>query len=58
MSEYEYGVSLRGDLNDPHRAGMSEGQAREWIAECIELGMKPVFGLIRRPVGEWEAIND
>jgi hypothetical protein len=56
MTDYEYGVALLDDLSDPHRTGMTEAEAREWVASAEgESQMKPgAFKVIRRPVGEWE----
>ena len=53
--EYEYGIAYRDDLSDPHRAGMTEDEARTWVADFAELGGMPgMFTVIRRPLGEWE----
>jgi len=51
----EWGVTRRGlDLQAPHRTGMSEATAREWIAEFVRDGGKPgAFTPCCRTVGPW-----
>lgn len=52
--EYEWGVALRR-IHGPHRTGMTEQDARDWVAEAEEDGAAPgAFYVIRRPIGEWE----
>lgn len=53
--QFEYGVRHL-DSGRVHRSGMSEDEAREWVAEWIEMDGKPdAFAVIRRPIGEWQA---
>jgi len=59
--EYEYGiewriVSARDDT--PHRVGMTEIEASDWIAEWLEDGgLATTFIIIRRPIGVWEPVD-
>ena len=56
---FEYGVAFRGNLHDVHRDGMNEEEAREWIADWVDLSGAPdAMTLIRRPVGRWEPVKD
>lgn len=55
--EYEYGI-LYAHFDAPHRWGMTEEEARTWVAECEAEGFKPgVFTVIRRRVGKWETVE-
>lgn len=53
---YEYGIRRRRS-GEMHREGMTEAQARRWMVEDWG-GMTPenVFEVVRRPLGEWEAV--
>lgn len=52
--EYEFGVGRRR-TEDVHRCGMTETEARDWVAEVESDGALPgAFYVIRRPIGEWE----
>lgn len=47
-STFEYGIGHR-HIKTPHRTGMTERQARTWLAEWLRDGGKPdVFYVIRR----------
>lgn len=55
MSTYEWGVLRSRGHDEPHREGMTEKEARAWIADWEEMGGTPgTFVLIRRLIGEWE----
>lgn len=63
MSNYEYGIGMRGDdpedeLFEPHRWGMNRSEAelwvREWEADANKEYQRDLFYVIRRPVGKWE----
>lgn len=52
--EYEWGVGRRR-AEAVHRSGMTETEARDWVAEVEADGALPgAFFAIRRPIGEWE----
>ena len=52
--EYEWGIGMRS-RGGAHRTGMTEQEARGWVAEAEEDGCAMgAFFVIRRPVGEWE----
>jgi hypothetical protein len=54
---WEYGIQYGGCSNPPHRYGMTEQQARDWINTLQSLGGNlhaKAFLIIRRPVGSWE----
>lgn len=54
---YEYGIVFEGVYDAPHRFGMTEEEARAWVAEWIEDGAKPsAVAVIRRAVGKWERV--
>ena len=51
--EYEYGVRYR-DEEEPHRTGMTEDEAYQWIAEWREDGgAYDAFNVIKRTHGPW-----
>lgn len=55
--QWEWGIARGSDeLVDPHRTGMTEEQAREWVAEFEgeDGGRKGAFIVIKRPVSKWE----
>ena len=52
---YEYAVFHVNRPDEPHRDGLTESEAREWVREWDEESVFPgVFVVKRRPVGEWE----
>lgn len=56
---YEYGVRYTGDPADwrPHRDGLTEDEARLWIAEIEAEGYpKGKFVIVRREIGAWERV--
>ncbi len=58
-SEFEYGirwVALDKEDPIPHRTGMSEDEAWEWVREAEEeMGFrKGAFVVIRRSLGPWQ----
>lgn len=62
-TEYEYGISRNllyelAEYGEPHRAGMTEKAAQQWLAEWVEDGGKEgIFSIVRRPVGRWESVS-
>lgn len=59
MENYEYAIALNGgDYSEPHRSGMTQEEAEKWMAEWMQMsGRRLPFEIIRRPVGEWEAVE-
>lgn len=58
MTEYEWAVwnSLYDD--GPHRTGLTEEGASEWIERAESIGAaSDVFYVVRRPVGPWERVS-
>lgn len=59
FGEWEYGVSYSGDPESwrPHREGMTEDDARDWVAQ-LEFDGFPSgrFVVVRRQVGAWERV--
>lgn len=51
--EYEWGVGWHAAIDPPHRWGMSEEEARSWIARIEEDIDAGLYVVIRRPVGPW-----
>jgi hypothetical protein len=53
---HEYGIRRKAD-GLMHRTGMTEDEAVAWMATGLD-GMDPwaVFELVRRPIGDWEAV--
>jgi hypothetical protein len=71
VSEYEWGVVRDGDsAEDLHRGPWTEQECRGWIGEtrqvaderyglwAIARASRPLFRLVRRPVGDWEFVED
>lgn len=61
--KYEYGIEwVDEDMRDPdgpHREYDSRWKALSFLGSWLEDGGKPgVFKVIRRPVGEWEEVED
>lgn len=56
--EYEYGIVYTRYPDSPHRQHLTEAEAKEWIAETVEMGVAAgVFSIIRRPIGDWKVIE-
>ena len=52
---YEYGILYDRHRDNPHRVGMTEEEAYQWIGEWVEMGGKrETFSVIRRTLGQWE----
>ena len=55
QGEWEYGVLFERVQDGPHRDGMTREEARDWIAEWIDMGGKAsAVSLIRRWHEPWE----
>jgi hypothetical protein len=55
--DYEYGIVYRPSPDEPHRTGMTEAEAEEWIASMPVEGVLDVFGIIRRLRSPWENVH-
>jgi hypothetical protein len=54
--QYEWGIARNIEwwAETPHRTGMTEEEALDWIADWIEMGgNKDAFFIVRRPIGYW-----
>ena len=54
---WEYGVRHVNDPEswEPHRSGMGEEDARDWVRDFEADGGKPgAFIVVRRQIGAWE----
>ena len=53
--EYEWGVVFVRAPDAPHRAGMTEDEARKWVEEWEDTGLEPdAVAVIRRRCAPWE----
>lgn len=56
--EFEWGIAHRDDVPPNwRRVGMTEAQARGWLADWLaDGGRLGVHFVVRRPLGEWEFV--
>lgn len=57
--DYEYGIREKRS-QEIQGYGMDEAEARLWMAKAMSVGIdaERIFEVIRRPIGEWEAVSD
>jgi hypothetical protein len=55
---YEWGVIVTKYPEILHRGPWPEDEARTWVKEAEEDFREGYFSLVRRPVGNWEEVDD
>lgn len=57
--QYEYAVMHWAYPDEPHRGPWPREQAVQWVKESSEIGFREgAFYVVRRPVGQWERVDD
>lgn len=59
ITDYEYGIFWKQIEANPHRDGLTEEEAREWVESWLDDGgAEDTFIIVKRALGPWEVVDD